>query len=112
MPVNSKMKGKRYELEIAAYLKKKGYEARRTNQYCGYTGDASDVVGLDGIHIECKFYKSKAFDYEWMAQAVHDAQNDEIPCVFHRCNGKESLVTMRLDDFMEIYKSWQKNITG
>ena len=52
--INSKDKGARNEREIANILKDHGYDARRTAQYCGNTGDASDVVGLDGFHIEVK----------------------------------------------------------
>ena len=50
--MNSKRKGKRGELELAKKLKECGFSARRGQQYSGIGGD--DVVGLDGIHIECK----------------------------------------------------------
>lgn len=47
MAVNSKKKGARFERELAGIFRDYGYkEARRTAQYCGNTGDASDVVGL------------------------------------------------------------------
>ena len=40
--------------ELANLLKDYGFEdARRGQQYCGANGDA-DVVGLEGVHIECK----------------------------------------------------------
>lgn len=52
--MNSNQKGKKGERELAAILKSYGYEdSRRGQQYCGSNGDA-DVVGLPGIHIECK----------------------------------------------------------
>lgn len=55
MPINSKQKGKRFELELSRKFREYGYTAsRRTAQYCGNTGDASDVVGLPGIHVEAK----------------------------------------------------------
>jgi len=50
--MNSKRKGKRGELELAKKLKEYGFSARRGQQYSGIGGD--DVVGLDGVHIECK----------------------------------------------------------
>ena len=53
--MNSRQKGKRGELELAQYLRNKGHlEARRSAQYCGKTGDAPDIVGVNGLHIECK----------------------------------------------------------
>lgn len=51
--INAKQKGARFERELADLFRKMGYAgARRTAQYCGNTGDASDVVGLPGIHVE------------------------------------------------------------
>ena len=47
-------KGKAGERELAALFREYGFNARRTSQYCGQTGDASDVIGLPGIHVECK----------------------------------------------------------
>lgn len=54
MAVNSKQKGARFERQLAGLFRDQGYNARRTAQYCGNTGDASDVIGLPGIHIEAK----------------------------------------------------------
>ena len=48
----SREKGKRGERELAGRLREYGYDARRGQQYSGMDGD--DVVGLPGIHIECK----------------------------------------------------------
>lgn len=83
-----------------------GFEARRTAQYCGNTGDASDVVGLPHIHIEAK-HQERMQLYEWMDQAKRDsAGTGNMPVVFHKKNNAEVLVTMRFDDFMTIYKKW------
>ena len=50
--INSKDKGARFERQLAGLFRDYGYSgARRTAQYCGNTGDASDVVGLPGIHV-------------------------------------------------------------
>lgn len=99
--MNSRDKGKRGELELAKKLKEYGYDTRRGQQYCGANGDA-DVVGLPGIHIECKRVE-KLNLYDAMSQAVSDAKQDEMPAVFHRKNHCEWLVTMRFDDFMRMY---------
>ncbi len=106
----SREKGKRFEREIASKLKEYGYDdARRTAQYCGNTGDASDVVGLDGIHIEAK-HQEKIMIYDWMAQAINDSSEEgkgNIPAVFFRKNYCETLVCMRFDDFMKLYKEYE-----
>lgn len=101
--MNSKCKGKRGELELAKKLKECGFSARRGQQYSGIGGD--DVVGLDGIHIECK--RSERLNvYKAIEQAIKDASADELPAVFWRKNKKEWLVTMTLSDWIELYKGW------
>ena len=106
--MNSKDKGARFERLLASKFREYGYEeARRTAQYCGNTGDASDVVGLPGIHIEAKHQEQMRL-YDWMAQAVRDAkESDKLPVVFHKKNNADILVTMRLQDWMMIYREWE-----
>ena len=109
MAVRSKDKGARFERLLASKFREHGYDARRTAQYCGNTGDASDVVGLPGIHIEAKHQEAMRL-YEWISQAVRDAEaggEGRIPIVFHKKNNAEILVTLRFDDFMNIYREWE-----
>ncbi len=108
MAINSKQKGARFERKLASIFRDYGYdEARRTAQYCGNTGDASDVVGLPGLHIEAK-HQERMQLYEWMEQAIRDSKKTgNIPAVFHKKNNADILVTVRLEDFMEIYKEWE-----
>ena len=107
MAVNSKQKGARFERHLASRFREYGYEARRTNQYCGNTGDASDVVGLPGIHIEAKHQETMRL-YEWMSQAKRDAaRKGNLPAVFHKKNNAEILVTMEFEDWMHLYREWE-----
>lgn len=100
--MNSRQKGARGERELAKALRAYGYDCRRGQQYCGSNGDA-DVVGLPGIHIECKRVE-KLNLYDAMAQSKADARENEMPAVMHRKNNCEWLVTMSLADWIEIYK--------
>lgn len=110
MPVNSKQKGARFERQLASLFRQEGYEARRTAQYCGNTGDASDVVGLPHIHIEAKHQETMRL-YDWMAQAVHDAgKSRKLPTVFHKKNNAEILVTMRLEDWLKLYREYEAGV--
>lgn len=103
--MNSRRKGATGERELARVLRSYGYEARRGQQYCGANGDA-DVVGLPGIHIECK--RVERLDlYAAIAQARSDARAEEMPAVMHRRNNSDWLVTMRLEDWMTIYREWE-----
>ena len=111
MPINSKQKGARFERELAKRFREYGYESRRTSQYCGNTGDASDVIGLNGIHIEAK-HQEKMYLYDWVDQAKRDAEANGkgyLPTVFHKKNHCEILVTMTLDDWMKLYKEFETN---
>lgn len=107
MAINSKQKGARFERLLASKFREYGYKARRTAQYCGNTGDASDVVGLPGLHIEAKHCEQMRL-YEWMAQAKRDSSGTgKLPAVFHKKNNAEILVTMTLDDFMNLYREFE-----
>ena len=113
MSVNSKQKGARFERLLASKFREFGYkDARRTAQYCGNTGDASDVVGLPGIHVEAKHCEKMSL-YDWMAQAVRDAEAGgrcNLPAVFHKKNNADILVTMRLEDWFNLYREWEAGI--
>lgn len=105
MAVNSKLKGKRGELEIANILKGYGYDCRRTAQYNGKELDSkADIVGIPGLHLEIKRVEKLNIDNA-MEQAARDAKPDEVPVVMHRKNGKPWLVTMRLEDWISERKN-------
>ena len=107
--MNSKQKGKRGELEWAAYCRQQGYDCRRTAQYCGNTGDASDVVGLPGIHQEVKRVEHLNI-YEAIEQAERDKKDFEIPIVAHRKNRFPWLVTMKAEDWFRIYREFERRL--
>ena len=103
--VNAKRKGKEGELEFANLLKDYGYEARRSQQYCGKAGD-SDVVGLTGCHVEVKRVQALNIT-KAMQQAIDDSKDTFLfPIVAHRKNRMPWLVTMRFDDWVKLYNSY------
>lgn len=105
--MNSRQKGARGERELSNVLKGYGFkECRRGQQFCGSNGDA-DVVGLPGVHIECKRVEALNID-KALNQAETDASETEIPAVFHRKNGKSWKVTVGLSDFIRLYKEANK----
>lgn len=101
--MNSRQKGKRGELELAQYLRNKGHlEARRSAQYCGKTGDAPDIVGVEGLHIECKRVEQFS-DETALRQAERDARKGNLPVVMYRRKGEHWKVCTRLDLFLLIW---------
>ena len=103
--MNSREKGAAGERELSRRLREYGYDCRRGQQYSGANGDA-DVVGLPGIHIECK--RVERLDLiAAMDQSKRDARPGEIPAVFHRKNHCRWMVTVSLDDFILLYREWE-----
>ena len=108
MAVNSKRKGADGERELAKKLNEYGFETRRSVQYNGKADDGkADLVNLPGIHIECKRVERLNVS-EAMTQAIRDAKGVDIPAVFHRKNYEPWLVTLRLDDWMKLYKEFKE----
>lgn len=99
--MNSKQKGKRGELEVAHILQEHGYDARRTAQYCGNTGEAADVSGLDGFHIEVKRCETTKI-WDWIHQAQNDCNGKNIPIVVFRKSHEGWQVSLKLEDFLKI----------
>ena len=105
MEINSREKGRRGEIELAHKLREHGYSTRRGQQYSG-TETSADVVGLPGIHIECKRVEALNI-YTAIMQAVHDTgESGDLPAVFHRKNNQPWLVTMRLEEWLALYRRW------
>ncbi len=100
MGMKSKRKGSRGERELSKELARLfGVEVSRGVQYKG-TPDSPDILGLPGIHVECK-RAEKIRLYEAVDQAVAEA-GDNIPIVCHRTSRHPWLATVRLDDLPEL----------
>lgn len=102
-------KGKAFERAVAHLFRDAGFNAERTAQYRGNTGQAGDVEGPAGIHIEAK-HQEKMRLYDWMEQAVRDADAEgkgNLPVVIHKQNYKDVLVTMRWEDWIRLYEEWE-----
>lgn len=108
----SRDKGKRGERTICTLFKDFGYEAHRTAQYRGNTGDAADIEGIPGLYIEVKFRERMSL-YDWVEQAVHDAEaegKENLPVVIHKANNKDTLVTMRFTEWIQLYSEWEAGL--
>lgn len=102
MGKKSQRKGANGERELTSILQGYGYATERGGSET--FGKIPDVVGLPGIHIECK--RAERLDLLGaMQQAQRDAARflDGKPAVFHRKNRSPWLVTMTLEDWISIY---------
>ncbi len=100
--MNSRMKGKVGELELAKFLREHGFdEARRGVQYSG-GGDSPDIVGLPGFHVECKRTERGSL-YEWLEQARRDSEGTgRVPLVAHRKSHREWVAILPLTDLLRM----------
>ena len=106
--INSRTKGIRGELAFVHECKKHGYDVRRSQQYCGNTGEAMDVIGLQGIHVECKNSKVLRLK-EYLEQAKNDAEKagkDNLPTVFYKIPRGDWVAIMPLDDWFQMYEGY------
>lgn len=105
---SSKRKGADAERELANLLQTKGLlDVRRGYVYA----KEPDLVGIKGIHPEVKRVEKLNIE-KAMTQAIEDSKKfkDGSPTVFHRRDHGDWLVTMRLDDWLEIYRGREYEI--
>lgn len=104
MSRSQQRKGRSGELELVRILQQHGIPAE-PGQAVSF-GSTPDVVGVPGIHPEVKRVERLNVP-EAMAQAVRDASRfgDGMPTLFHRRNRSPWLVTMQLEDWLELYQS-------
>lgn len=103
MGATEQRKGRRGEIELVRILQAHGIDAA-PGQAVSY-GATPDVVGIAGIHAEVKRVERLNVP-EAMKQAIRDAErfDDGRPALFHRRNRGAWLVTMKLDDWIELYE--------
>lgn len=105
----SRNKGKRGEREAAAELGNLlGCASRRGVQYQG--GPDSPDVLLEGlnIHVECKRTETLNV-YKALEQAKNDAPPGHVPVVWHRRNGRESVLIVETARLMDLCKEAEKH---
>lgn len=101
----SQRKGAAGERELGKLLEKEGYPVQRGGMSFG---EVPDLYGLPGIHIEVKRVERLNLS-EAMEQAVQDARKfgDGAPTVFHRKNREDWMVTMKLENWIWLFRGWR-----
>lgn len=88
-------------------MQQHGFRARRTQQYCGNTGDASDVTCNElspDWFIEVK-HVEKLNLYEALEKAFNEAGLvSKKAFIAHRKNRTDWFITLRADDFLKLLK--------
>lgn len=118
MPNASKAKGDKYEREIAAHINALVFQGEPVASRAPLSGGGrtfqgageSDLEGTPHLHVEAK--RTERFQpWEAMRQAeasISARRSSDIPVVITRRNRTptgQSLVCLRLDDFLKLYAS-------
>ena len=100
----SREKGARRERELVEVLHGLGFEDVQRGFVWNHT---SDLVGMEGIHVECKG-QEKLNIRAALAQAEEEAgkRKDGMPTVFSKTSRKPWIVTMNLDDWAKLYRAY------
>ncbi len=99
---SSQRRGRRAELELSKLLRAAGLPAEPGPPVS--FGVRPDVVGVEGVHIECKNVQHLDLPAA-LRQAAEDSEffGDGLPACFHRHKGGVWLVSMTLSDWLTLY---------
>lgn len=109
--INARAKGASFERTIANILKERGYDAKRQIQFGFGSHDNPDVKhSLEGLHFECKAVENLNL-YKAMEQSKKDCEGTDLkPTVVHKKNRKDILITLKFDDFLDLYEEIFDNL--
>lgn len=109
MSRSAQRKGAGGERELVLLLRDHGYDVQRGGSLT--FGEVPDIIGLPGIHIETKRVERLNVP-EAMRQAIRDSERfrDGAPALFHRRNREPWLVTMLLEDWIDLYEAAKKEL--
>ena len=105
--INSRQKGCRGERMFAQLLREHGYEAERGQQHAGGKDSPDVKTNMLGVHWEIKFVE-KLNLHNAMEQSKRDAGEGEMPLVGHKRSREEWLVTQPFEDWIKLYKAYEK----
>ena len=99
---SAQAKGRRAEIELAAYLREHGLTDAKPGNPLNY-GKQPDITGISGLHIECKRHEKIELN-KWYAQAAADAERmqDGKPVVIFRQNRRQWMIVLALEDFIAL----------
>lgn len=108
MGKSQREKGARGERMFSALCQEHGYPTKRGGQLYLKGSVVADVVGLRGIHIECKNVERLNYRAA-MEQSAKDAAESgrgEIPILAHKSNKKPWMISMLAEDWFKLYSAW------
>lgn len=108
----ARRKGAQFERDIAKRLSDvTGQTWKRGLGQARDGGTEHSDVYCDDIPIHLELKNQKRCDIKKaMLQALEDRKTDTIPVVITKDTGKDTLVTIRLEDFLPVFDLWVKEL--
>lgn len=102
MPINSRQKGKRGELELCHILKESfGWDAERSVQHCGNAGDSDLILkGFPNLFVECK--RVEQLNLSKAMELAKKQAGQKVPAIFHRKDREDWMVTIPLGHLLHL----------
>lgn len=118
MPINSRQKGKRFELAWRDVLRERGIDARRGAQFSGGTDSPDVIADHPGFHAEVKAVEKLNVETA-MLQALHDAGDGKLAYVAHKRKRTPWRITVDAEVFIGFMRfvrdhslTWHRNEKG
>lgn len=108
MGARSQRKGRAAELELSKLLREAGIPTAQAAEPESH-GNAPDLTGIPGIHVECKRQERLNLSAAMEQSAWDSLKFGGVPCVFHRRNREPWYVTMKLCDWLQLYAEWVRH---
>jgi hypothetical protein len=96
----ARSRGNGGERELVLFIKSFGFNAERSQQFCGNSGDADIRTNIPNIYVECKRRKEFVGEAEivkWLDKADDEKSINDLSVVFYREDYKPWYCYFRLD---------------
>lgn len=111
MGINSRIKGKQWELKAAKILGEAlGTEPKRSSYYGKYYDDNGIDLMPDETHpfiVQCKAVETGKYLHDVLEEMMQ--MEGKYKIVIHKLNRRPPIVAIQLDDFCEIIEMLRKN---
>tara|TARA_R100001440_G_scaffold75307_1_gene102198 strand:- start:4057 stop:4389 length:333 start_codon:yes stop_codon:yes gene_type:complete len=106
--INSRNKGKRFELRIAeVWARVMGGDPQRTGYVSKWLDDQGvDLTDTDPFYLQCKAHE-RSLPMHDILDAMPDGENYNV--VIHKRNNRGCIVALRFSDFLELAEMLRKN---
>ena len=102
---SARSKGNNYEVMVCKILTDKGFSAVSSRSESKRLDDlGADVVSDFPFYIQCKAVERMSMPVHDLLKQMKNNLPDKPSCIFHKRNNKGTVVSLELDDFLNLIK--------